>query len=257
MSWRNNLLIPQLTIYRALAPRDQRRAWQKYWSTARDDEVMWDAGHSPESDTTAARLREHADLTLPIVDLGCGNGTQSRALARIAPRVIGIDGAEAAIARANAAGGGVEYRVADATEEGLGERLHDELGDVNVHIRGMLHIVAPEARPAVVRNLAAMLGARGTAHICETNVRGNPLVILRRQGATAIGMPPILRRLIASGVRPPINFGQPEVEAHFPPDAWQVLASGPTTQYGRPLRAGGPLQEVPCYYAIVRTAPDR
>ena len=37
------------------------------------------------------RMRAHLDLTLPVVDLGCGNGRQTRALASSFPLAIGVD----------------------------------------------------------------------------------------------------------------------------------------------------------------------
>ncbi|MFG2042949.1 class I SAM-dependent methyltransferase [Dactylosporangium sp. NPDC048998] len=255
MSWRTYLSIPQLMMHGLAAPRDQRRAWQRYWSRVRDGEIFWDAGERAEAEALAARLRAHADLTLPIIDLGCGNGGQIGTLTQLAPRVIGIDGAAAAITRASAtAGEGVEFRVGDAAEDGLGERLHAEFGDVNVHIRGMLHIVGPKACSAVVRNVAAMLGTRGTAYVCETNIGGNPLDLLRLQGITGTGIPPAMRSVITAGVRRPRHFGQAEVAAHFPPEGWRVLESGPAVIYAVPLRAGGPLVEVPAHYAILRTS---
>jgi hypothetical protein len=68
-------------------------------------------------------------------------------------------------------------------EPGLGKRLYDEMGEVNVHVRGVLHVVDPPDRPTVVGNLKAMLGERGTAYVCETNLPGDALDYLVFQGA--------------------------------------------------------------------------
>jgi hypothetical protein len=69
-------------------------------------------------------------------------------------------------------------------EPGLGKRLYDEMGEVNVHVRGVLHVVDPPDRPTVVGNLKAMLGERGTAYVCETNLPGDALDYLVFQRAT-------------------------------------------------------------------------
>jgi SAM-dependent methyltransferase len=258
MSWRKYMLIPQLTLYALTAPRDQGRAWEKYWSaasrTGADGDVLWDADQASEIEFALSQIRAHADLTLPMVDLGCGNGRQARALARFAPRVIGIDASAAAVARARQEtdAATVEFRVADASRPGLGRELAADLGDVNVHIRGMLHIVEPRSRAAIVGNLADMLGRRGTAYLSETNVAGDSLEYLLHQGATPLSMPAVLRRCVAVGMRPPSHFGPAEVAAHFPPPAWQVLASGPTVMYAVPLRADGPLQEIPSHFAVLQ-----
>jgi len=262
MSLRKYLLIPQLSVYALLAPRDQAAAWQRYWSgvrsTGADGEVLWDADQPVEASAVAAQLQSHADLRLPLLDLGCGNGRQARALAGLAPRVLGIDASSAAIERAQleaaegSAGRTLEFRVADVSEPGLGRRLADELGEVNVHIRGMLHVIDPARRPAVVRNLADLLGSRGTAYVCETNLVGDPLDYLLFQGATPTSMPAVVRRLVAAGVRAPSHFGAAEVAEYFP--GWRVPADGPTVMHGVPLRPGGPLQQIPSYFALLRPA---
>jgi len=53
------------------------------------------------------------------VDLGCGTGIFSRLLAARGYRVVGIDPNQAMLAQARAAGGGVDYRVGEATSTGL------------------------------------------------------------------------------------------------------------------------------------------
>jgi SAM-dependent methyltransferase len=261
MGWRRYLLIPQLTWYAIQAPRDQRRAWERYWSRTRATgpagDVLWDAGQPEEAEAVAARLRAHADPTLPMVDVGCGNGRQARALTGLASRVVGIDASEAAVARARQESddANLEFRVADVTDDGLGRRLRDELGESNVHVRGVLHVVAPDRRPAVVRNLADLLGSRGTAYICETDAAGHPLDYLVMQGATPTSMPEVLRRCIAAGIRPPRHFGERELAEYFPADTWHVLESGPTTMYVLPTAPGGPVQRVPSYFAVLRVRP--
>jgi SAM-dependent methyltransferase len=266
MSLRKYLLIPQLSLYALRAPRDQRQAWERYWSSVRrtgaDGEVLWDADQPGEIDAVMAQFRTHADLSLPLVDLGCGNGRQARALAGLFPRVLGLDASAAAIERARheaadtatANGRTVEFRVADLTEPGWGQQVTADLGEVNVHLRGVLHVVDPGRRAVIVENLAALLGARGTAYVCESDLAGDPLDYLLFQGVTPTSMPDVVRRLIAAGVRPPSHFGPAQVAEYFPSARWQVLAQGPTVMHGVPLRPGGPLQQIPSFDAVLRTA---
>jgi|tagenome__1003787_1003787.scaffolds.fasta_scaffold20982594_3 SAM-dependent methyltransferase len=269
MSLRKYLLIPQLSLYALRAPRDQGQAWERYWSsvqrTGADGEVLWDADQPAEIETVTAQFRAHADLSLPLVDLGCGNGRQARALAGLFPRVLGIDASPAAVERArhetagaagpDGPGGdpGVQFMVADLAEPGWSRQVTAELGEVNAHLRGVLHVVDPGRRAAIVQNLAAVLGTRGTAYISETDLVGDPLDYLVFQGVTATSMPAVVRRLIAAGVRAPSHFGPAQVAEYFPSSRWQVLAQGPTVMHAVPLRAGGPLQQIPSYQAIVRT----
>ena len=259
MSMRKYLLLPQVLRLSLLAPRDQRQAWERYWSeigsTGAGGQVLWDADVRGELDATVGRLRVHGDMSLPLVDLGCGNGRQARTLAAYASRVVGLDAAESAVRRAADESEDVpnaEFRPADVTEPGLGERLHAELGDVNVHLRGVLHVVDAGHLPAVVENIRALVGDRGVIHLCEADVHGDALDYLEVRGVTPTSMPDVVRRLVAAGVRPPSHFGAGELGRHFPEPAWCVLASGPTTMHGVPLTEGGPLQEIPSYFAVLR-----
>src|SRR5277367_1531119 len=147
MALKKLLLLPQLIWYGARAPRDQARAWDRYWGgirrTGRDGEVLWDTDDPHDLDDALGHLRPHADLTLPIVDLGCGNGSFTRALARHFPRAIGVDVSSHAVARAteeSRGSEGVSHRVLDACEPGAGRRLAAELGEANVYMRGVLHV---------------------------------------------------------------------------------------------------------------------
>ena len=256
MSWRKYLLIPRLMLSSRGAPRSQAQAWERYWSTVRsmgpDGEVLWDTDQSAEFELAAAQLRQHADLTLPIVDLGCGSGRQARSLTALASQVVGIDGSPAAIAHARRSATGVDFRVADIAEPGLGERLAAELGEANVHIRGVLHVIDDDQRRAVVETVAALLGTRGTLYLCESNHAGDALDYLVAQGARPSRLPAVVDRLVRSGVRAPRHFGPAELAGFFPPPAWQVLAQGPTVLYGVPVRPGGALQRIPALFALLR-----
>jgi SAM-dependent methyltransferase len=256
VSWRKYLLIPRLMLSSRGAPRSQAQAWERYWSTVRsmgpDGDVLWDTDQPAESELAAAQLRRHADLTLPIVDLGCGSGRQASSLTALAPRVVGIDGSAAAIAHARRNPTGVDFRVADIAEPGLGRRLAAELGDVNVHIRGVLHVLDDDQQCAVVDTIAALLGSRGMLYLCETNHTGDALDYLVAQGARPTHLPSVVERLIRSGVRAPRHFGPAELTEVFPPPAWRVLAHGPTVLYGVPVEPGGPLQSIPALFAVLR-----
>ena len=259
MTWRRYLLVPRLLLTSLAAPRSPRRAWERYWSgvdrTGPGGQVLWDTDEPAEFERTAAHLREHADLSLPMVDLGCGSGRQAHALTALAPRVVGLDGAPAAVAHARRAWGStVDLRVADIAEPGLGDRLAAELGDVNVHIRGVLHVLSDAQRRPVTETIAALLGRRGTLYLCETDQGGDPLDYLVAQGARPTHLPPAVHRLIRSGLRPPRHFGPAELAEFFPAPAWRVLAQGPATMFGVPVEPGGGPQRIPARFAVLRSA---
>src|SRR5262249_34415139 len=147
MSWRQYLLVPRLIWYSLHKDRRQQAGWDRFWGsvqrTGRTGDVLWDAASETELADTMRRLLEHMSTSLPILDIGCGNGRFTRELAKHFPRAIGVDLSRHAIARAEEESRGlaVQFRVLDATQEGAGRPLADELGAANVFIRGVLHTI--------------------------------------------------------------------------------------------------------------------
>jgi SAM-dependent methyltransferase len=189
------------------------------------------------------------------VDVGCGNGRYTRALAAHFPKVLGVDVSTNAVARARRESEGgpsnVEYRVADVSDAGTMRALHQELGDVNLFVRGVLHVLDPKRRDSAIAGFAQVLGARGTLFLAETNIGNDPLEHLIAQGATPTSMPAPLRRCIEAGIRPPSHFGEPEVKHHFPESRWKMLGHGSVTLHGIPLTTKD-IELIPAYFAVVQ-----
>ncbi|WP_449488527.1 methyltransferase domain-containing protein, partial [Streptomyces purpurascens] len=71
-----------------------REAWEGFWraASAEPGAVFSDAEPVLTAGPHLALFEPHvADPVLPMVDLGCGNGTQTRYLADRFPRVVGAD----------------------------------------------------------------------------------------------------------------------------------------------------------------------
>ncbi|MEU4657392.1 methyltransferase domain-containing protein [Streptomyces sp. NPDC023723] len=150
-------------------------SWDAFWSAlpAEPGAALWDS--APE--LTAARhlplFRDHIDPALPLVDLGCGSGRQTRWLARHFPRVVGVDIAEAAVelAAATHPAPNVTYRRADVLDEDTAAALRAECGDVNVYLRGVLHQLAPGDRGRMLTAVARLLGRTGVLFAQELTER--------------------------------------------------------------------------------------
>jgi SAM-dependent methyltransferase len=259
MALRKLLLLPQLMWYGLRAPRDQAKAWDRFWAgierTGPGGDVLWDAASKEELDRALAGVLARMDPSLPVVDLGCGNGRFSRLLAGSFPKVLGVDVSPHAVEKAKAESRGVEnvaYRVLDASEPGVGRALADELGEANVFMRGVFHVFDAQQRTNAVANLAELTGRRGVIYCVETNYEGDPLDQLVAQGATATTMPEPLRRCIAAGIKPPRHFGATQLDELFPRQRWETLESGALTMHGVPLTTKGELEAIPSFYAMVR-----
>ncbi|WP_037861118.1 methyltransferase domain-containing protein [Streptomyces sp. NRRL S-340] len=182
-----------------------RQAWEGFWRAAPDGpgQVFWDADPAVTAAVHVPLFAPYLAATaLPLVDLGCGNGTQTRYLAGRFPRVVGADIAAAAVARARLADrtGRAEYRELDATDKAAAGALHAELGDVNVYMRGVLHQCEPDDRQALADALAVLVGERGRAFLVEPSQAARS--VLGRLAQDPAGPPPKLAPVLRHGIAP-------------------------------------------------------
>lgn len=266
MWWRRLLLVPHVARLSRWAPGDVGTRWDRYWAdvsaTGDGGDVLWDSSRPGEADRYVALLAARADPARPVVDVGCGNGRFTRALAARFPRTVGLDLSAHAVERARAEsvpGSPVpEFRVADLTAPGAGRRLADELGSCTVFVRGVLHVLDPPARARLAANAADLVGAGGVVLVAETNYPGPPLGYLESLGGGPRGLPRPLARAISAGIPRPSRFGDAELDASFPPDRWErLLVDGAARISTVPMRDGaGPggraPDSVPGYVALLR-----
>ncbi|MCH0543031.1 class I SAM-dependent methyltransferase [Streptomyces sp. MUM 203J] len=210
--------------------RPYKDAWDGFWreAPAGPGAVFWDAdpAHTaaPHLDLFRPYLTEPG---LPLVDLGCGNGTQTRFLAaRLPGPVVGVDVSAAALeqARAQDADGAARYRVLDAADGGAAAGLHAELGESNVYMRGVLHQTpSPEARDVLAGTIATLLGDRGRAFVVEPAEAAARTLGTLMQGPS--GPPGKLLPVLKHGIVPG-TVADAAVPEHFRTAGLRVLASG-------------------------------
>ena len=252
------MLVPHVAWVALRTPKDATVGWERFWGGVRatgvGGDVLWDTGDLDEMDAHLAIMAEHLDTTLPIVDVGSGNGRFTRRLASLFPSAMGVDVSDNAVGRAQRESDGlaeISFRALDATEPDAGEKIRADIGaDANVFVRGVLHILEPAGRAAFARTLHHVVGARGRVFLAETNFRGSTLGYLEHLGATARHIPAPLQRAIADLPRPG-HFGEPEREDAFPSSAWSVIADGPADVETIPLRGTREPEHIPGYYAVM------
>ncbi len=258
--WRRALTLTHVIRLSLGASRDTTTSWNSFWSgvdaTGDGGDVLWDASASDEALRYVDLLAENGDQRLPVVDVGCGNGRLTRLLAPRFPRALGVDLSPDAIALARGEGPTpmVEFRALDMTGPGEGERLRAELGEANVLVRGLLHVLDAPARRRLAANLADLVGPGGAVLIAETNHRGPLLGYLESLGAGPRGMPGPLARAIATGIPKPRPYGEAELDASFPAERWRrVLIDDDAAITTIPLRRPGVPDSVPGFVAVLRS----
>ncbi|WP_031475738.1 class I SAM-dependent methyltransferase [Streptomyces bicolor] len=234
-----------------------REAWEGFWREAPEEPgaVFWDAEPALTAGRHLALFEAHlADPGLPMVDLGCGNGTQTRFLADRFTHVLGADLSAAALDHARRAdpAGQAAYRLFDAVEKAEAETLHAELGDANVYMRGVLHQAEPDDRQLMVNGIATLVGERGRAFLVELSESAKPVLMGLAQGPA--GPPPKLAPIFRHGIAPG-EVADAAVPEYLRAAGLTVLASGElplvTTEHG----PNGARIELPSKWAVVgRTA---
>ncbi|MFJ8437081.1 class I SAM-dependent methyltransferase [Kitasatospora sp. NPDC094019] len=228
-------------------------AWEGFWRDAPDEPgaVIWDAEAALVAELHLALFRPGlVDPELPVVDLGCGSGTQTRFLAARFGRVLGLDLSEAAVelARRNDPAGRAEYGRLDATDAGAVRALHDRLGDANLYLRGVIHQSDPADRGPVAEAVAVLVGRRGRAFVVEL-AEASKQVLADLAGSPA-GPPPKLRPVFAHGLAP-AGVADAAVPELFGAAGLTVLDSGDLPLATTEFTADGDRIELPARWLLV------
>ncbi|MFJ5954467.1 class I SAM-dependent methyltransferase [Paenarthrobacter sp. NPDC092416] len=260
---RKYLLIPRLIRLSSGAPKDPLTAWDRFWgnvrSTGASGDVLWDSGSDHELEGYLAKL-EHLDPRLPVVDVGCGNGSFTRLLADRFPHALGVDYSANAVERArfeSGEGTTASFAVCDITAPDAGGTIATALnaagmtGDANVFIRGVLHVLDRDGRAALARNLLPVVGRRGSVFLAETNFPGSPVDYVSHLGATRNSIPAPLEGAIR-GLPMPGRFGAAQRAKAFPTADWSLVEDGPASIETRPLSNPSNPDVIPGYFAVLR-----
>jgi len=238
-------------------PADQNLtlAWERWWAgiDGTPGEIVWDADRG-DVEADLDHFAGSFDPALPVVDFGCGDGRQAGFLARHFPAVLGVDISAAAIGRARAADNppNVGFQVLDARDTAGAVRLHAELGDANVYIRGVLQALPPADRPQAVQTLAALLGAAGTLFAKELPPEAASYfaAVIRRHGLLP-GLAKVMQRV------PPGQISEPELVRLFPAGRFEVLGTGTSRMHTVNTLPGGEVIMVPAIWTLIRPRTTR
>lgn len=244
------------------SPRNYKKQWDSYWQTVhrtgRGGEVLWDNIPERAAAEDLRLFKRHVDDRIPLLDIGCGNGRQTRFLARHFRRVIGVDISPAAIelaCRETVEEKNVEYRLLDAVNPAEAEAFHQEHGDVNIYMRGVFHCVQQKDRPDFVRSLEILLGERGTLYMIE--LQDGALSVLRKvPGDSPSGLPRLVHNVVQHGIRP-IGFNWKDRRSYYPEDRWRILGQGHEAAINTVLVREGRETRVPATYLVLRPRTRR
>ncbi|WP_267242397.1 class I SAM-dependent methyltransferase [Streptomyces sp. PR69] len=234
-------------------------AWEGFWSEAPDvpGEVFWDTEPALAAEAHLALFEPHlADPALTLVDLGCGNGTQTRFLADRFHQVLGVDLSAAAVERARRQdpSGEQRFRELDAVDSDAVAQLHAELGDANVYMRGVLHQCVDKDRQALADTIATLVGQRGRAFVVELGEEAGArlMALAQRAAGPPAKLLPVLRHGIAPGA-----VADAEVGRLFAAAGLDVIAEGELPLATTEHASDGSRLELPSRWLVVGRASAR
>jgi SAM-dependent methyltransferase len=223
--------------------------WESYWSgissTGETGQVFWDVEAEQASVEDLGRFQKYLDPRLPLLDLGCGNGRQSRFFADRFERVVGVDISKSAInlaERETSEGLNVEYRVFDGVQTEQAIALHEEFGDMNVYMRGVFHMIRWSDRPRFVASLGILIGRDGTLYQIELSsksilhLRSLPPEVFAR-------IPKVMKR---------VGFNLDERQKFYPDKDWILLEEGDGVFIRSIPLPDGKVGSLPANYLILR-----
>jgi len=227
-------------------------SWEGFWSTSTETpgEIFWDADPAHAAQQDLALFQGYADPQFPMIDLGCGNGTQTRFLADHFAKVIGTEISPTAveISRTKNAAPNISYRILDVLCPADAQTLHDEIGDANVYMRTVLHQLSPADHATAIQSIERLLGKKGTLYLIELSAAAEPYFA---QLIAQYGLPPGLARVFQHQITPGM-LNENDLEVLFPPDRFTLLRTGKSRIHTVHTLPTGEVAKVPAFYAILR-----
>ncbi|MFH8760666.1 methyltransferase domain-containing protein [Streptomyces atroolivaceus] len=228
---------------------DYAASWETYWTAAETawEPSLWDTEPELASAVDLPRFAQFLGPGRCLLNLGCGNGSQTRHLARHIERVMGADASAAAVRAASAQDPHTEYLVLDMFDSPAVRALHDRMGDVDLYMRTVLHQILPEHRPAFAESLRTLLGATGVLALVELSPGAEEHLdnLVARYGA-----PPSLSRVLSAGIRPG-GVDQHEALALLRPDRFTVLAKSDAKVHLTYRLPDGNRVGLPAYFTVL------
>lgn len=221
--------------------------WDHYWGdiTAQTGAALWDVAPDNAAARDLEEVRSHLPNNRPLIDLGCGNGTQTLFFGQHYSRVIGVDVSavviEAVCDRPHPPE--VSFRQLDVLSKDACTALHAEIGDAHVYVRGVIHQLDPKDWGLAVAGIRTLIGSTATALIVELGAAAHELM------ARIHEPPPKLAEVLAHGIIP-AALGPGAIEQLFG-DGLEVLAHGDTAIHTtQPLPDGSRLSIPAEYWAL-------
>ncbi|MFT5764477.1 MAG: SAM-dependent methyltransferase [Saprospiraceae bacterium] len=227
--------------------------WDQLWRQMQvsNESALWDVLPSEAISKDYSIFQSAFNSILPILDLGCGSGIQTGFLGSLYSTVIGIDASKKAIALAQKQNDNsllifVQLNVLD--KEAV-TSFKKKTGDANIYLRGVLHQIPTEHRPAFIDHIKILMGEAGTLYLIET--APNIQVYIQDLASRFSQLPLPLKRVLTSHF-PPLGISLSEIQKWFKVADYKILESGYSTLQTNMVLEKDHKVELPAVYALIK-----
>lgn len=227
--------------------------WERFYQTTYkklQKQSLWAVPAESAVETDWPFFNKLFSAELTCLDVGCGTGEQSRFLAHHYAQVVGLEVSETAleIARQNDDTNKLYFRHFDICDKVNAAALHQEFGDCNLYIRGVLHQIKEEDRENMRASLQILAGKKGRIFINE--VGSNIRDYLDNLGTRFSALPAQMRMVLLANLAP-LGLSQELLIEWFPQASFTILDSGQSALSTNLQLTDGTLLKIPSIYAVL------
>jgi ubiquinone/menaquinone biosynthesis C-methylase UbiE len=205
--------------------------WEAYYKTMayETSQIPWDVTPEKASKLDLELMTHYFNSSLPLVDIGCGIGTQSMFLKKYFDVVIGIDISDEAIKIANQKYGNEHVKFCSLDILNIDEikTFSDNYGPCNLYMRGLLQQILQDDREIFTEAIKILLQNNGKLYFTELSTEAGVffLDLKRKLGQ----FPPQLQRVLTEKVTKMVGVNLKDIDKIFDPERFNVLDQGITT----------------------------
>ncbi|MFJ8916303.1 class I SAM-dependent methyltransferase [Amycolatopsis sp. NPDC102389] len=235
---------------------ERLKKWDRYWRELPPGEgvAVWDTPAASNVGTHMSWMEPYFEKSLPVLDIGCGNGTQTAHLTGKYERVLGLEISESAVEAASETHRhpGLEFRQFDILSDPATATLHDELGDCNIYVRTLLHVFPKDEQLAAAANLARLLGSTGHILILEMPHSAGP-VFEAGLNQSEDSLPKVRRNISYDVIG--ANLADGEIAEILDKAGIETVEHGTTLMPSTDRLSDGTALEIPLEYVLGRNRP--
>lgn len=230
--------------------------WGKFWAdfSTIDGTHSWDVDPSWVEHAHIQLFGSVLDRSLPVIDVGCGDGEQTVAIAQHFDSVVGIDVSPQALERAREDHGDsrIQYEQLDLLRPEQAAALHERIGDASLYVRTVLHAFSPSELKLAATSLAHLAGDSGGAFFYELGPRSGEFI---RDQLERHGVPTERSGFVFGRVPLPVPREEGALQRELAAVGFEILSRTPIGYQGT-VSVGGHVDghkvNVPAFFVVAR-----